>query len=210
MSAPPSTGELLAHGVGGRSDLPVPANLVFIAAGLALLVSFAVLALAWRTPRFRGDASGHPLPSWLAAVIDSRVTRPVVVAAGLLFAAWVTMAALFGSDTLVNPIFGTVYVLLWVGLVPAALLFGRVYRLCNPLRWLHRGVCKLAATDPSRRLGVSGRTRALAGGWVSVRVRLARAGAPGDDTRPLGHQAVVRAGGGTANAGSGGVRRHLV
>lgn len=98
----------------------------------------------------RGDASGHPLPSWLAAVIDSRVTRPVVVAAGLLFAAWVTMAALFGSDTLVNPIFGTVYVLLWVGLVPAALLFGRVYRLCNPLRWLHRGVCKLAATDPRR------------------------------------------------------------
>jgi len=30
------------------------------------------------------------------------------------------------------------------------LLFGRVYRLCNPLRWLHRGVCKLAATDPRR------------------------------------------------------------
>lgn len=150
MPAPPSTGELLAHGVGGRGDLPVPASFVFIAAGLALLVSFAVLTLAWRTPRFRGDASGRPLPSWLAGVIDSRFTRAVVVAAGLLFAAWVTMAAIFGSDTLVNPTFGTVYVLLWVGLVPAALLFGRIYRLCNPLRWLHLGICKLAGTDPRR------------------------------------------------------------
>ncbi len=60
------------------------------------------------------------------------------------------MAAVFGVDSLVNPTFGTVYVLLWVGLVPAALLFGRIYRLCNPLRWLFRGINKLAGGDPSR------------------------------------------------------------
>jgi hypothetical protein len=38
---------------------------------------------------------------------------------------------------------------LWVGLVPAAILFGPVYRLCNPLRWLHRGLCKVAGIDPA-------------------------------------------------------------
>lgn len=59
---------------------------------------------------------------------------------------------MFGPDILVNPTFGSVYVLLWVGLVPAALLFGRVYRLCNPLRWLHRGISRLAGIDPHQGL----------------------------------------------------------
>ena len=144
------TSELLAHGVGGRSDLPVPADYVLVAAAVALLVSFAVLAFAWRAPRFRGDDSGRLLPGWFAAVFDSPITRGIVVAAALLFAAWVTMAAVFGADSLVNPTFGTVYVLLWVGLAPAALLFGRIYRLCNPLRWLFRGITKLGGGDPSR------------------------------------------------------------
>jgi hypothetical protein len=147
---PHSNSQLLAHGIGGRTDLPVPINYVFVAAAVALLVSFAVLALAWRTSKLRGDASGRPLPNWLASLVDSRVARGLVVTAALLFTAWVTMAAMFGSDTLVNPTFGTVYVLLWVGLVPAALLFGPIYRLCNPLRWLLRAISALTRTDLSR------------------------------------------------------------
>lgn len=142
----------LAHGVGTRSDLPIPASYAFIAAACALLVSFAVLALAWRTSRFDGDHSGRPLPTWQALIVDSRLTRATLVVLAMLFAAWVTMAAVFGTNTLVNPTFGTVYVLLWVGLVPAALLFGHVYRLCNPLRWLHRGISKLAGIDPKQGL----------------------------------------------------------
>jgi hypothetical protein len=38
---------------------------------------------------------------------------------------------------------------LWVGLVPAALLFGHIYRLCNPLRWIHRGLCRITGRDPA-------------------------------------------------------------
>jgi hypothetical protein len=142
----------LAHGVGGPGDLPIPASYAFVAAACALLVSFAVLALAWRTPRFAGDESGHPVPRWLAAVVESPIVRGAVVALALLFTAWVVMAAVFGSASLVNPTFGVVYVLLWVGLVPAALLLGRIYRLCNPLRWLYSGMCRLASTDPSHGL----------------------------------------------------------
>ncbi len=139
---------LLAHGIGGPQDLPIPASYAFTGAALALLISFAVLGLAWRTPRFRGDASGRPLPRWLASFVDSAITRSVLVLLALAFTAWVTMAAVFGSETLINPTFGVVFALLWVGLVPAALLFGRIYRLCNPLRWIHRGIAAAAATDP--------------------------------------------------------------
>ncbi len=150
---------LLAHGIGGPQDLPIPASYAFTGAALALLISFAVLGVAWRTPRFRGDASGRALPTWLAGFIDSRITRFVLVLLALVFTAWITMAAVFGSDTLVNPTFGAVFALLWVGLVPAALLFGRIYRLCNPLRWIHRGIAAAAATDP--RAGL----RAYPDGW---------------------------------------------
>jgi hypothetical protein len=143
---------LLAHGVGGPTDLPIPAHYAFVGAAVALVVSFAVLAFAWRESRFHGDESGRPMWPWLAGIVDSPVTHAVVVVLALLFAAWVTMAAVFGADTLVNPTFGVVFVLLWVGLVPAALLFGHIYRLCNPLRWLHRGIAAAAGTDYRRGL----------------------------------------------------------
>lgn len=141
--------QVLAHGFGGLTDLPVPARDAFTAAAVALLVSFAVLAFAWRAPKFRGDESGIALPRWFSATVRSRITKAVVVTLGLAYAAWITFAAFFGQNLLVNPTFGTVYVVLWVGLVPAALLFGRVYRLCNPLRWVHRLLCLLVGWDPA-------------------------------------------------------------
>jgi hypothetical protein len=137
----------LAHGIGNREDLPIPAHDAFLGAAIALLVSFAALGLAWRTSRFHGDESGRPLPRWLAALVESPATRATLVTLALLFTAWVTVAAFFGRHTAVNPVFGSVYVLLWVGLVPAAIVLGPVYRLCNPLRWLHRGICTLARVD---------------------------------------------------------------
>lgn len=142
--------QFLAHGFGGLTDLPVPAADAFTAAVVALLVSFVVLAFAWRTPKFRGDESGVALPRWFAAVIESRITRGIVVTLGLAYAGWITLAAFFGQNLLVNPAFGTVYVVLWVGLVPASLLLGPIYRLCNPLRWVHRGLCLVVRRDPGR------------------------------------------------------------
>jgi hypothetical protein len=142
----------LAHGFGGAADLPIPGAFAIWGGGIALLVSFCVLAFAWRQPRFRGGSSGHPLPRWLAGSIDSRALRTGLVVVALVFAGWVTIAALFGSTSLVNPVFGAVYVALWVGLVPTALLFGPLYRWCNPLRWVHRGLAKTAAIDRRRGL----------------------------------------------------------
>jgi hypothetical protein len=50
---------VLAHGVGTRSDLPLPVSLAAIGAGMALMISFVVLAMLWRGPRLRRDA-GFP------------------------------------------------------------------------------------------------------------------------------------------------------
>lgn len=147
----PST-QWLAHGVGGAEDLPIPASYAFVGAATALVVSFAVLGLAWRTPRFDSPDSGRPLPAGLRRGVNSPAARGLLVTGTLLLAGWVTTAAVFGSDSVVNPTFGVVYALLWVGLVPAALLLGPVYRLCNPLRWVHRGVSRLAGIDHGRGL----------------------------------------------------------
>ncbi len=73
----------IAHGVGGRDDLPIPTSLAFAAAAFALLASFAVLASSWLTSRFVGQWSGRPLRPWLARLIDSTVTRAGVVVLAL-------------------------------------------------------------------------------------------------------------------------------
>src|SRR3954452_5029409 len=124
---------VFAHGIGGAEDLPIPAAYAMAGAGAALAVSFIVLALAWRTPRFDAATHGRPAPTWLAAVADSRALRVL----GLLFFAYVVWAAVAGPDLLTNPTFGAVYVLLWVGIVPMSLLFGPFYRAVNPVRTLH-------------------------------------------------------------------------
>lgn len=70
-------GRILAHGLGGRSDLPVPLWLAQYGAAAALLVSFTVLGVFWRTPRLEGAAArdGRPLPDWVQRFADARATR---------------------------------------------------------------------------------------------------------------------------------------
>ena len=48
-----TTETLLAHGVGGSTDLPIPLAYALIGGVWALIVTFAVVAVAWRTPRAR-------------------------------------------------------------------------------------------------------------------------------------------------------------
>ncbi len=141
----------LAHGVGGREDLPIPASYAFMAAAFVLLVSFVVLAFAWRSPRFDGRGSGRPLPVGLAGLVDSPVTRCAVVVLGLAFSARVTAAAVFGRDTLVNPTFGTI--MCSCGSVWSQPPFFRTdLPAVQPVRWLHRGICGLAGLNRERGL----------------------------------------------------------
>ena len=129
---------LVAHGVGGRSDLPLPFAAVVVAASVALVLTFAVLSWRWLTPRLDGGRAGRPLPAWLARAADAPVTRWSLRIVGLVGTGYVATAALLGPDDALNPTAGSVYVLFWVGVVAfGSALLGPLWSLLNPLSTLH-------------------------------------------------------------------------
>jgi hypothetical protein len=129
---------VLAHGLGGSTDLPIPLSYALIGAAWALTFTFAVVALAWRRPRFDPDKPGRPLPRWVTTLVDAPATRWMVAIAALLFAVWVAISAVFGPQDADNPLPGVFYVLLWVGLVALSLVVGPVWRAISPVRTVHR------------------------------------------------------------------------
>ena len=136
------------HGIGGRQDLPVPFGFMLTGAGLAIALSFVILGLAWRSPKYRGSSAGRPLPAAVTATLDSNWFRWLVRGVGLAVFVYVGVALLFGADRLTNPIFGFVYILVWVGLVPLSLVLGPVWRTLNPLRTLHLLITRVLRIDP--------------------------------------------------------------
>lgn len=151
MTAPPPVLPLLPlHGLVSRHDLPLPFGFVLVGAAAALAITFGVLLLAWRRPRFAADP-GIPVPG-IQAVVDNRGVRTGARALVLILFAWIGLAVAIGPDQLTNPVFGFVFVWLWVGLVPLSLLLGPVWRVVNPLRAIHLLLCRLARTDPDQGL----------------------------------------------------------
>ncbi|OEJ31317.1 hypothetical protein BGK67_08130 [Streptomyces subrutilus] len=146
-----------AHGIGSQHDLPISPFYAFAGAFTALFVSFLALGLLWSTSRFRGDRSGRALPAALQRAADAPATRTALRGLGLAAALAVLLHLLLGPDDPArNPAPGAVYVLFWVGLVPASLLLGPVWRLINPLRTLHRLLTRARhrRRDPDRPLPV--------------------------------------------------------
>ncbi|QBX54447.1 hypothetical protein EXE58_02495 [Nocardioides seonyuensis] len=137
----------LAHGFGGAKDLPIPSELAIAGAVAALVVSFTVLAMAWRNPRYDAATSGRPAPAWLDTLVSSRAFEAVLRALGMAFFLYVGMAAVFGQDTLINPFFGSFYVLLWVGIVPASLLFGPFFKAVSPARTLSKLFARVSGVE---------------------------------------------------------------
>lgn len=122
---------VLAHGVGGRSDLPVPVWLFAYGAAFALLISFVALRILWPRPRLATASSGVALPGWVQTV------RPIVGVAlrvvGLAFFGVTLATALFGSsDGASNPAPYAVCVIFWVGVPIVSALLGDVFAAANP------------------------------------------------------------------------------
>lgn len=130
--------QVLAHGLGGSADLPIPLSYALIGAAWALTFTFAVVALAWKRPRFDPDKPGRPAPSWVTTFVDAPATRWTVGVVALAFAGWVAVAAVYGPQDSENALPGVFYVLLWVGLVALSLLFGPVWRVLSPVRTVYR------------------------------------------------------------------------
>ncbi|KXF49637.1 hypothetical protein AXA44_01740 [Rhodococcus sp. SC4] len=157
---------VLAHGLGGSTDLPIPFTYALIGASWALTVSFVVLAFAWRTPKLDPDSPGRRLPGWVTRFADAPITRNVLAAFGVVFAVWVALAAFFGpSESSENALPGVFYVLLWVGLVAVSLAFGPVWRVLSPVRTLHRSVCAVIGRPPAEG---NARYRSSWGYWPAV------------------------------------------
>jgi hypothetical protein len=135
-----------AHGLVGRADLPIPEWLFGWAAAVVLIVSFAALSLLWRSPRLEGDDGFRPLPAWLSHVVVNPVTDLLAGALGVALLVLVVVSGLFGEQTPLSNFAPTfIYVIFWVGLVPASVLFGDVFRTFNPWRAIARAVAFAAA-----------------------------------------------------------------
>ena len=141
---------ILAHGLGGSSDLPVPYAFSVIGAAWALTFTFALVAFAWKRPRFDPDKPARPLPPAVTAFVDSRITRGVAAATALAFTGWVLLGGLWGPQTQGNALLGVFYVLLWVGLVAVSLLFGPVWRVMSPVRTVYLALQRITPQRVAR------------------------------------------------------------
>ena len=137
------------HGIGGAKDLPIPLELAIAGAVAALVVSFCVLALAWRQPRYEGPRPGRPVPGVAAGRRRRAVPVDACGSSGWPLALYLTWALIWGPDLVTNPVLGTFYVLVWVGIVPASLLFGPVVKAVSPVRTLNLLLAKATGGDPA-------------------------------------------------------------
>jgi hypothetical protein len=126
---------LVAHGIGGVRDLPVPGWLFFWGAAVVLVISFLALGVLWRRPTLERLADGRALPEGLARVLESRALRLVLqtVSAALLVLVFLT-AMLGEPSTLENLAPTFVYVVFWLGVVALQIVLGNVWPVLNP--WL--------------------------------------------------------------------------
>ncbi|WP_322938148.1 hypothetical protein [Nocardioides bizhenqiangii] len=153
-------GVLEAHGIGGQADLPISLGLAISGAVAALVISFTVLVVAWRTPRYATgleEVDGETdeavesveaveeTPS--AGVLYGMVALRLIGMIGFVFTA---STAIFGENQLTNPFFGIIYVWLWVGVVFASLLFGPVWRAISPMRTINAGLARISGGDPEQ------------------------------------------------------------
>ncbi len=140
-----TAGLVLAHGIGGVKDLPVPGWLFFFGGAVVLVVSFAALGILWTSPRLENDG-GRPLPGWAQRVLQSGVLRVVfgLVSVALLVLVWA--AAAFGSELPNENLAPTfVYVVFWLGVVPLVVLLGNVWSVLDPWRAVADAVAWLAS-----------------------------------------------------------------
>jgi hypothetical protein len=142
--------DVLAHGIGGVQDLPVPTWLFYWGAAIVLVVSFVALGALWRRPLLARHAGGRSLPNAVSAFVLGPLRIVAQVLSVALFGL-VWLAALVGdTDPLANLAPTWIYVAFWLGVPLLSVLFGNVWRALSPWRALADGfvwVRELAGGD---------------------------------------------------------------
>jgi hypothetical protein len=141
-----------AHGIQLVTDLPIPEWLFAWATAIVLVVSFVALATLWPVPRLAEphDRAWLHYPGWL---------DPLCGAIGVALFVLIVYAGIAGAQLVTANITPTwIYVVFWVGLAVASVLFGDAFRAFNPWRAIAR-----------------------ASAWLTLRLRR---GAPGPQPLP--------------------------
>ena len=130
-------GTALAHGIGGRLDLPVPVSYFIAAAGAVIVASFAALAVLWPEPRLQ-DGPRHASAK---ATIPSRGLLPLLGVLGLSLVIGQLVVAGLGLETdptrpTIAPVL--VWVVFWLVIPFAGAVGGDWYTDINPWRALGR------------------------------------------------------------------------
>jgi hypothetical protein len=123
-----------AHGIVGRADLPIPVWLFSWAAAIVLVVSFVALSALWTRPQLQEEQRKRLF----------RIPTAVGCLASLLGAALFALVLYSGfAGTQVwsanlSPTF--IYVIFWVGVPVASVLFGDVFATLSPWRSCARAI----------------------------------------------------------------------
>ena len=168
---------LVAHGIGGREDLPLPLGWAVAGAATAVVLSFVLLGVLWREPRLDAEKGGRPLPAGLARALDAPAFRRTLAGLGLLGAVVDPARAGVRPGRRAQPgAVGRLRARLGgprpgVGAVRAGLAAG------EPVAHRPRAAQSRARARPARRRPGAPRTAGLvAGRGGAVRLRLAGAG----------------------------------
>jgi len=147
-----SPGVALAHGIGGRGDLPVPLEFFLVGAAVVLVGSFVALAVLWPEPRLQSGPLDRPLSArWLGPV------QLLLSIAGLVGLGLVVGAGIFGDGrgrSNVAPVL--VWVYFWLVIPFLGALVGDLWRYINPWRSIGRisGLGKRERPELLENLGV--------------------------------------------------------
>lgn len=158
----------LAHGLAVRADLPIPAWLFGVAAGVVLVVSFVALGLLWKTPVLEAYR-WRPLRPGVSRILTSRALDVVCGAIGVFLLVFCVVAGFAGIQSPADNFTPTfVYVVFWVGLVPVSVLFGDVFRAFNPWLAIGRTASWAAGRLGADRIGAATPYPAWLGRWPAA------------------------------------------
>jgi hypothetical protein len=161
-----------AHGIVGRANLPIPVWLFSWTAAIVLVVSFVALSTMWRTPQLQRQRRRAlvRLPTaleWLACLLGVGLFALVLYSG---FAGAQVPQANFSVTF--------IYVIFWIGVPVASVLFGDVFRAFSPWRTCARMLTALVrrlrrpagASAPSDSVVPRLRYPAWLGMWPAVAV----------------------------------------
>src|SRR5918997_7100877 len=120
-----------AHGISTRADLPIPVWLFSWAAAAVLVVSFVALAAFWSKPKLE-EENWRALPTRVGRLLASRTVEIACGAIGVLLLLLTLVSGLLGNQAPRSNFAPTfVYVIFWVGLALASVVFGDIFRAFN-------------------------------------------------------------------------------